>query len=103
MIALTVVAWWGGATVTRYAPDGSILASLELPVERPTSCAFGGPELDTLFLTTAQEGLGDAARSRQPDCGRVFAVTGLGINGLPCQPYRGRIPTLAITADTQMR
>ena len=55
------VALWGGGAVNRYAPDGSLLASLELPVERPTSCAFGGPDRATLFITTAREGLDDDA------------------------------------------
>jgi len=85
------VAWWGGGTVNRYAPDGTPLASVRLPVERPTSCAFGGPDLATLFVTTAREGLDDAARMRQPDSGRVFSIAGLGLHGIPCHPYRGRI------------
>jgi sugar lactone lactonase YvrE len=85
------VALWGGGAVNRYAPDGSLLARLELPVERPTSCAFGGPERATLFVTSAREGLDDDALLRQPDCGRVFAISGLGVRGLPCHPYRGRI------------
>jgi sugar lactone lactonase YvrE len=91
------VAMWGGGAVNRYGPDGSLLASLELPVERPTSCAFGGPDRATLFVTTAREGLDEGARTRQPDCGRVFAVSDLGVRGLPCQLYRGRIPTAAPT------
>ncbi len=85
------VAWWGGGAVNRYAPDGSLLASLQVPVERPTSCAFGGPDLATLFVTTARAGLDDVARARQPDSGRLFSIVGLGPHGLPCQPYRGRI------------
>ncbi len=91
------VAWWGGSAVNRYALDGSLLTSIELPVERPTSCAFGGPERATLFITTAREGLDDDARARQPDCGRVLAIRGLGVRGLPCQPYRGRIPKATST------
>jgi sugar lactone lactonase YvrE len=86
------VAWWGGGAVKRYAPDGSLLASLGLPVERPTSCAFGGADLATLFVTTASAGLDGDARARQPDAGRLFTIVGLGLQGLPCQLYRGRIP-----------
>ena len=86
------IAMWGGGVINRYAPDGSLLASLELPVERPTSCAFGGPGRTTLFVTTAREGLDDDALARQPDSGRVFALSRLGVRGLPCQPYRGQIP-----------
>jgi sugar lactone lactonase YvrE len=86
------VALWGGAAVNRYAPDGSRLATVRLPVQRPTACAFGGPDRATLFVTTAREGLGEAMLARQPDSGRVFAITGLGVRGLPSEPYRGRIP-----------
>ncbi len=85
------VAIWGGGTVNRYAPDGSLLATVPLPVQRPTSCAFGGPDRATLFVTSARAGLDEAARHRQPDSGRVFSVTGLGVRGLPCEPYRGSV------------
>jgi sugar lactone lactonase YvrE len=84
------VALWNGGAVHRYAPDGSLLTSVQLPVERPTSCAFGGPERETLFVTSARTGLDDDALIRQPHAGKVFAIDGLGVRGLPCQPYRGR-------------
>jgi sugar lactone lactonase YvrE len=85
------VALWGGGAVNRYAPDGTLLVTVELPVQQPTSCAFGGPDRKTLFVTTARHGLDDDARDRQPHAGRVFAVTGLGVGGLPCLPYRGAL------------
>jgi sugar lactone lactonase YvrE len=83
------VALWGGGAVNRYAPDGSLLRTVETPVQRPTSCAFGGRRRDTLFVTSAQEGLDEAALANQPHAGHVFAITGLGVRGLPSQPYRG--------------
>jgi sugar lactone lactonase YvrE len=83
------VALWNGAAVNRYAPDGSLLAQVRLPVDRPTSCAFGGPGRDTLFVTTARNDLDDDALARQPHAGRVLAIDGLGVRGLPCLPYRG--------------
>ena len=86
------VALWLGGAVNRYGPDGSLQASIELPVERPTSCAFGGPDRSTLFVTTARVDLDEAALARQPEAGRVFAIDGLGVRGLPCLPYRGRVP-----------
>jgi sugar lactone lactonase YvrE len=94
------VALWGGGRVNRYAPDGSPLASLHVPVERPTSCAFGGPDRATLFVTTARAGLDERAIARQPDAGRVFSISGLGVRGLPAHPYRGsiRTPTVSRTA-----
>jgi sugar lactone lactonase YvrE len=85
------VALWGGGAVERYGADGSLLATVRLPVDRPTSCAFGGPELATLFVTTARAGLDEAALDRQPHAGHVFRFDGLGVTGMPCAPYRGRI------------
>src|SRR3984885_4035891 len=84
------VALGGGGAVNRYGPDGSLLASVPIPAQRPTSCAFGGPELATLFVTTARMDLDEVALLRQPDAGRVFAIDGLGVRGLPCLPYRGQ-------------
>ena len=50
------VALWGGGRVRRYSPDAQIIGEVELPVSRPTSCAFGGDNLDRLFVTTAAVG-----------------------------------------------
>ncbi len=86
------VALWGGGAVNRYQPDGRLVESIELPTERPTSCAFGGPDRDVLFVTTSRVDLDAAALAGQPDAGRVFAIDGLGVRGLPCLPYRGRVP-----------
>lgn len=83
------VALSGGGAVRRYSPEGSLLTAIHFPVDRPTSCAFGGPDGGSLFVTTARHGLGDAAIARQPDAGRVFRVDGLGVSGPPCAPYRG--------------
>ena len=83
--------WWGGGAVKRYDPDGSLLLRVPLPAQPPTSCAFGGPDRTTLFVTTARAGLDEAARTRQPDSGRVFAIDGLGVRALPCKPYRGQV------------
>lgn len=84
------VAMWGGGAVRRYSPAGSVLVTVPIPVDRPTSCAFGGPRSATLFVTTAREGLDDPALARQPDAGRVFCVRGLGVTGPPCSIYRGQ-------------
>jgi sugar lactone lactonase YvrE len=88
------VALWGGGTVRRYRSDGALMSAVTVPADRPTSCAFGGRELTTLFITTAREGLDEAALARQPDAGRVFRVDGLEAVGGPCAPYRGRTTPL---------
>jgi sugar lactone lactonase YvrE len=84
------VALWGGGAVRRYRPDGTLLTVVPLPVDRPTSCAFGGLDRSTLFVTTARHGLDEAALTRQPHAGRVLRIEGLGVRGAPCAPYRGR-------------
>ena len=88
------VALWGGGAVRHYRPDGALLTVVPLPVDRPTSCVFGGPDRSTLVVTTARHGLDDEALSRQPHAGRVFRIEGLGVRGAPCAYYRGR--TIAV-------
>jgi sugar lactone lactonase YvrE len=85
------VAMWDGAAVRRYSAQGDLVATVPMPVDRPTSCAFGGRDLATLFVTTARHGLEPAALARQPDAGRVFRVDGLGATGLRCSTYRGAV------------
>lgn len=78
-------AHWDGWRVTCYAPDGRIARVVPMPVPRPTSCAFGGEDLGTLFVTTARVGLDAAALARSPDSGAVLAIR-TGAQGLP-EPY----------------
>jgi len=65
-------AHWDGWRVTRYDPDGKIERVIYLPVQRPTSCAFGGPDLDQLFITSAWTGLSETERQEQPLAGDLF-------------------------------
>jgi L-arabinonolactonase len=66
-------AQWGGWRLVRYAPDGEINRVVLLPVEQPTSCAFGGEDLSTLYITTARKGLSREALERQPLAGSVLS------------------------------
>ncbi|MEP1143541.1 MAG: SMP-30/gluconolactonase/LRE family protein [Henriciella sp.] len=79
-------AQWAGSRVVRYAPDGSIDTIIGLPVSRPSSCAFGGPDLKTLYITSARQGLSDAALDRQPMAGSLFAVE-TDVPGLSVQEF----------------
>ncbi|KAB8164633.1 SMP-30/gluconolactonase/LRE family protein [Streptomyces sp. 3MP-14] len=79
------VALWGGGAVHRYAPDGALAGVVELPVPRVTACAFGGPGLTTLFVTTSRLATDTAAH---PSAGAVFAAE-VGVAGLPTLPYGG--------------
>jgi len=75
------IAFWDGGCVRRFSPDGAPLQCLELPVQRPTSCTFGGPDLDHLFVTSARVGLDEALLAKQPLAGSLFVVQP-GVRGL---------------------
>lgn len=79
---------YAGGRVVRYRPDGRIDRMIDLPVTQPTSCTFGGPDLATLFITSAHQRLSDTARAEQPLAGNVFAVD-VGVKGVPEPEYAG--------------
>jgi sugar lactone lactonase YvrE len=79
------LAMWGGGRVLRIAPDGAVLEALDMPVVQPSSCAFGGAGLDVLFVTSAAEGLS----TMDSLDGSLFAVAGLGHNGVPAVRFGG--------------
>lgn len=78
------VALWGGSAVHRYGSRGTLDAVIELPVRQVTSCAFGGEDLKTLFITTSALGLEDP----EPEAGAVFAVQP-GVRGLLPHAFAG--------------
>ena len=75
------LALWGGSKVLRYSPDGRVMGEVHLPVARVTSCAFGGPDLDRLFITTAAVGA-SAEDPPRPHDGALFVVE-TGATGVP--------------------
>ena len=79
-------AQWAGARLVRYAPDGTIADVIKLPISRPTSCAFGGENLQTLYITSARDVLSDAALDRQPMAGSLFALD-VETPGLPVPEF----------------
>lgn len=80
------LAIWGGAKVLRlHGLTGEILDQIELPVTQVTSCCFGGPDHQTLFITTARAGLDEKAVREQPFAGGIFAVE-TRTRGLPPTP-----------------
>jgi sugar lactone lactonase YvrE/DNA-binding IclR family transcriptional regulator len=81
-------AQWDGWCVTRYDPDGEVERVINLPVPRPTSCVFGGPDLTTLFVTSARIRLSAQQLAEAPLSGSVFAVDA-GVRGLPDTPFAG--------------
>jgi L-arabinonolactonase len=77
-----------GGRVVRYAPDGRVDREIALPVSRPTSCMFGGPGLDALYVTTATFRLPEERRAREPWAGGLLAVDA-GVRGLPEPRFAG--------------
>ena len=67
-------AHWDGWRLSRYDHQGRIERIVYLPVQRPTSCTFGGRDLDQLFITSAWTGLNDTDRKEQPLAGDLFMV-----------------------------
>jgi len=65
---------WDGWKVVRYAPDGSVDLEVQLPVQRPTSCIFGGSDLKQLYITSASTGLTEDEKREQPNAGSVFVL-----------------------------
>ena len=81
-------AQWDGWRLVRYAPDGSIDSIVDLPVQKPTSCIFGGPDLKTLFVTTAIWDLEGDALDAQPLAGSLLALQA-EVPGLPETRFAG--------------
>jgi sugar lactone lactonase YvrE len=67
-------ALFGRSCINRYWSDGTLDRSIPLPVSRPTSCAFGGRDMRTLFITTARFGLDGEQLAAEPHAGAVLAV-----------------------------
>lgn len=77
-----------GGRVVRYAPNGRINRTVQLPVSRPTACAFGGADLGTLYVTTARFRLAPDKLAAETDAGGLLALD-VGVKGLPEPLYRG--------------
>lgn len=78
-----------GRLVRRYAPDGRLDREVRLTVPRPTSVAFGGADLKTLFITTARIRLPSRVLAEAPFSGSLFALP-IAVAGLPPPPFAGR-------------
>lgn len=63
-------------------------STVEMPVQNPTSCVFGGKDLDVLYVTSARKGLDDAALEAQPLAGGLLACD-VGVAGLAETPFFG--------------
>jgi sugar lactone lactonase YvrE len=74
---------WGGGAILRISPQGEVVLKVDLPISNPTSCTFGGPNLTTLYVTSAA--LGTSAQENL--AGALFSIE-TGVRGLPARRFR---------------
>ncbi len=82
--------WQAGVSgwqMYRISPQGEVLMTIDMPVEKPTKPQFGGANLDVLFVTSLSLGL--TPGRAQPEAGSLFAITGLGVKGVPQTRFAG--------------
>ena len=83
------VALWGTGRVGRWNPaDGKLVQSVEVPASQTTACAFGGPNLDELYITSARVGLNAAALAGEPHAGGLFRARP-GVRGVEAFEFAG--------------
>jgi len=79
---------WDGGCIIRWTPDGKMDQVIQMPCRRVTSCIFGGPDLDTLYVTTVTYGFSPAELAEQKNAGGIFALD-VGVKGLPDGEFAG--------------
>jgi L-arabinonolactonase len=81
-------AQWNGSRVVRYRPDGSVDRVIETPCSCPTSLAFGGRDLDVLYITTSRLILSPDQLKAQPSAGALLEVRP-GVKGVAESRFKG--------------
>ena len=79
---------FGAGCLIRFAPDGTVAGRVDLPVTNPTSCCFGGDDLQTLYVTSARFGLSETELAANPHEGAVLALD-VGVGGRPANRFAG--------------
>ncbi len=82
------LAHFAGSRITRYSPQGKVLQVIAMPVPNITSCTFTGPDLDTLYITTARHLLNEEGIRKYPRSGSLFSCKP-GVTGLPTPLFAG--------------
>lgn len=82
------IGMWNGNAVTRWNPEtGKLLEKIEVPAHNVTSCAFGGKDLATLFITTATQDMSAEEKEKYPNAGSLFSVVP-GVRGIPSNHFQ---------------
>jgi sugar lactone lactonase YvrE len=82
------LALWSGGAIHRYAPDGRLDRAIAMPVMYPTKCAFGGPDLSDLYVTSAWTALSAEEREASPHAGSLFHLRP-GVKGRAAHVFAG--------------
>ena len=83
------VAFFGGYHVQRFSPEGERLETVVTPgAPQTTCCCFGGPDLDTLYITTARDPIAGVDTEGEPNSGALFAAD-VDAVGLPTNLFAG--------------
>jgi sugar lactone lactonase YvrE len=80
------VAFWDGSALRRFSAEGELTETLELPAARPTRPAFGGTDLDELYVTSAKL---DPEQTLDGDLGGAIFVLEPGVRGVRAHPFAG--------------
>jgi sugar lactone lactonase YvrE len=81
------IALWGAGKLSRRDAAGEVLQEVDLPCSQITSCTFGGPDLKTLYITTAAQGLTQEQLQGEPLAGGLFAVD-LDLAGMKAYAFK---------------
>ncbi len=83
------IAMWGGAQITKWDPNtGKLLEQIPVPAKNVSSCVFGGPNRNELYITSARKGLDEAALKQYPLTGGLFRLE-TGVEGMPTFEFEG--------------
>ncbi|MBD1397547.1 SMP-30/gluconolactonase/LRE family protein [Pontibacter sp. JH31] len=87
---LWIALYGGGAVGCWNTETGALIQKITVPAPHTTSCAFGGEDLATLFITSARDGLDSEQLKKYPQSGGIFAVKP-GVQGVPAELFRSEI------------
>jgi len=76
-------AQWAGWRIVRYSPEGKVDRVIAIPTSRPSSCAFGGPDFKTLFVTSAEYKMSPQEKQQDPEAGSLYCIEFEDAQGLP--------------------
>ena len=82
------IAMWGGARISEWKPNGTLLAQFGVPALNVTSCVFGGPAMNELFITTAMFGMDKTEFKKNPQAGGIFHME-TNVTGMPTYEFGG--------------